>query len=71
MSLLVPVFTAAKPRVASRLFRPKVRARALLSARMSVARNTAAALAARTGLTLACGERSATGAYSPPLATVR
>ena len=48
-SLLVPVFTAAKPRVASALSRPKVRARALLSARMSVTRYAAAASATRRG----------------------
>ena len=46
-SLLVPVFTAAQPRVTSALSSPKVSARAVLSARMSVTRWLAAASATR------------------------
>jgi hypothetical protein len=71
MSLLVPVFTAAKPRVARALARPKVRARALLSARMSVTRKTAAGSATRTGRAAAPPLRSIAGEYRPPLASVR
>ncbi len=51
MSLLVPVFTAAQKRVARRLSVPKVRARALVSLRMSPTMK--AARGSRAGV--ACG----------------
>ncbi|KGD33935.1 hypothetical protein DP42_6546 [Burkholderia pseudomallei] len=47
MSLLVPVLTAEKKRVASGLSKPNVRTRALLSARMSVTMYAAASLNTR------------------------
>ena len=72
MSLLVPVLTALKLRVASTLSKPKVRVRALLSARMSVTMKLASAL--KTRLSAFVGRwsaRSKKGRATPPFASAR
>ena len=72
MSLLVPVFTALKKRVASTLSKPKVRVRALLSARMSVTMKLASGLNTRVPAGDGAGfARSRAGLATPPLASAR
>src|SRR5579863_8047912 len=79
MSLLVPVFTAEKKRVASGLSKPNVRVRALLSARTVVTMKLASRLKARVSLTAdadavaadALRGRSNVGRGTPPFASVR